>query len=233
MGGHKRRAQVAEDDTGGIDLWNWDTGKAKLLPVHPFTTTATYGFYDDGDGFDVGDVLGTGKGQIVIAEDNDGGVDVWGLDAAGELKPLKSFLTKGGAYGWYDGGDAFAVGDVLGDSKAEIIVAEDDSGGVDVWGLATDCAVTVSQSFPTTTGDYGWYDGGDGFALGDVLGAGRQQIIIAEDDTGGVDVYGLEPLANWGTSAPSRPKPASMVGTIAVTPSRPATCGAMRKTKSS
>ncbi|HYK92169.1 MAG TPA: Ig-like domain-containing protein [Acidobacteriota bacterium] len=85
--------------------------------------------------------------------------------------------------------DGFAVADVAGDSKAEMIVGDQDpkGGEIHVYGLQSDVPPSLSAGGPPPPVEWreyahftcGQFALGDKIAVGDVLGEARKQIVVA------------------------------------------------------
>ncbi|RMF56048.1 hypothetical protein D6745_00480 [Candidatus Woesearchaeota archaeon] len=81
--------------------------------------------------------------------------------------------------GGFNIGDGFAVGDVLGDSKNEILVADDITNVIHIF----DANGNELHSFD------GMYTTNDGFAVGDVLGDEKDEILVAGDQTHIINIF--------------------------------------------
>ena len=133
-------------------------------------------FFTNYDHVAIGDVLGAGTEQIVIASDDHGGmINIY----TGDGRQVYSF---GAPFTHYDG---LAVGNVLGDAKAEILLARDDDRTV----LIYDDQGEQRGGF-----DLAWdFDGTrytdettrhDVFLVGDVLGDDYAEIVMVENKNG-------------------------------------------------
>lgn len=111
-----------------------------------------------------------GPCRFFVAGDSGGMVDIF--DAQG--RKIKSFD------GNYTSNDGFAVGDVNGDNKDEILIAGDSSGVVDIFDQE-------GNKLGSFDGDYTI---NDGFAVGDVNGDNKDEILIAGDSSGRLDIFG-------------------------------------------
>jgi len=129
------------------------------------------------DGFAVGDVNKDGKAEIVIASDDYEAVFIY--NGAGSPRAGYCINAFQFAYSTKEGqpNDSLAVGDVNGDGKAEILIAENPDRGTSggTVHIFDEDGIEI-RSFSTP------YNRGDGFAAGDVNNDGKAEIIIAKDD---------------------------------------------------
>lgn len=85
-----------------------------------------------------------------------------------------------------DGGDDIAPGDVLGDAFDELVVADDDSGRIDIH----DTSTGDMTSFGTSIGEVtAFEDADDDLAVGDVTRDGKDEIVVANTRFDLVIVY--------------------------------------------
>ena len=141
---------------------NWDFDGCRYLDDHG----------NHYDAFLVGDVLGDGYAEIVMI-DNKNGADskVYVYNANGrELRtPFKLFCTHF---------DAAVLGDLKGDAKKELLIAtdgHDKSKGYAIRMYGIQSGSQVGTRFWPCFTKY------DGFAAGDVLGTGKDQVLLATD----------------------------------------------------
>lgn len=125
--------------------------------------------YNSGDGFAVGDVADDGSIDVIVGNHEDGAIDIYtstGLDAYGEAvwERVAQFASV------YEEGDFLAVGDVIGDSKDEVIVGDRDHDILNIY----DGAGTLLLSDPLPL------HGNDGLAVGDIRGDDKEEIIFAD-----------------------------------------------------
>jgi len=182
-GDGKEEIVMAEDSTGKVELFDDD----RCIGVDRGGDNI---FYFDGDftkydGLAVGDVTGDGKDEILIAGDGSGVVDIFSFNWAAPTRTEKIFSFDGN----FTKNDGFAVGDVDGDGKEEILIAGDGSGMVDI---------SIIKRNPDNTyrhGKIGSYDmdftKNDGFAVKNVIGDRKEEILIAGDGSGRVDIFNL------------------------------------------
>lgn len=169
---------VAEDDKGAISIFSegrliGTVGEYDRMQFGDFST------FDEGDGLGCGDLDGDGRSEILVAEDNEGEVHVFGLVEydTGVKKLKKLYMIYGTGY---DGGNSFAVGDVDGDGRDEILVAKARGRVVNIFNKDGNLVREIKT---------GRYDGGDSMTAGDINGDGRDEILVVEDDGGRLDVF--------------------------------------------
>jgi uncharacterized repeat protein (TIGR01451 family) len=160
---------VAGDETGNVDIFSFDRRAHKLDSFNvDFTTN---------DRLAIGDVTGDGIDEILVAGDHTGNIDIF--DQVGHH--LGSFN------GSFTGNDGFAVGDVDRDGIDEILIAGDTTGNIDIFDY--DPAAHSGHHLGSFNGSF---TGDDGFAVGDVDGDGIDEILIAGDTTGNIDIFWAE-----------------------------------------
>ena len=125
------------------------------------------------DALVVGDVTGDSYAEIVMvdcANGTDSVVHVY--DSTGrELRtPYKVYFTN------YDG---VALGDVMGDSKKELLIATDGGDGLKGYAIR---AYNMTAGILVRTSFWPAFTKYDGFVAGDVLGAGKDQMIVVTDE---------------------------------------------------
>jgi len=175
---------VANDDRGTIEVWSYPS-RELLARGTPF---GQVGDFDKSDDFAVGDVIGDDKQEVIIAEDSNGIVEVfdWTFDGAGniEFRAVLNFKPAGEG-GAYDKNDRLAVGDVLGDGKAEILIGEDSNGWIDAYRAGNPVAL---RSF-RPKGRGGMFDKNDALAAGNVHGNSKAEVLIGEDSSHYIDIF--------------------------------------------
>ena len=124
------------------------------------------------DGFLVGDVTGDDFADIVFIDKqgDTGRVHVFDFFGRSYRAPFEIYLSNK---------DGMALGDLDGDSKDEVLVATD--GADDSLGYAIRI-YDVGTGERTATRFYPCFTRYDGFACGDVLGTGRDQVLVATDE---------------------------------------------------
>ena len=190
LGDEKEEIIIVEDNGGTGSIWSWDqnAGEFKLTAIFDSESFGTQP-YDEGDALVVGDIWGDTKDEIMIVEDNGGTGEVWGWDVNATPQPgfrvIMPFNSKNFGTQPFDEGDALVVGDVIGDTKEEIIIVEDNGGTGEVWGWDVNAAfepkIKVIASFNSNL------FGGQPFDEGDALRVGKFSAIdkISGDITDG------------------------------------------------
>ncbi|MEN3010572.1 MAG: hypothetical protein ABDI20_06315 [Candidatus Bipolaricaulaceae bacterium] len=176
---------VASDDDGGqIRIYDGTGNKLRHFAA-PFTKY---------DGLAVGNVLGDAKAEILIARDDDRQILIYSADG----QRLRAFMVeefRGCRYtadAESNRHDGFAVGDVVGDSFAEIVIGVNRNG--------SDSTVIVLNAFgqelrKTTV----FFTHFDGFILADIFGNEKEEVLIAVDGgdgEAGLTIYALEIQTN-------------------------------------
>lgn len=174
LGDERAEIIVASDDDGGrIRIYDGAGNRLRYFTA-PFTKY---------DGLAVGNVLGDGKAEIIVARDDDCQVFIYNADG----QRLRAFLVDAFSGCRYtaelddERHDGFAVGDVLGDSFAEIIIAENHNG--------PESLVHVYDAFGQELRRFTTYFTHlDGFILANMVRDGKKEIVVAVD--GGDGQYG-------------------------------------------
>lgn len=160
--------------TGGGTVRSYDhTGALKRNLKIPFTKY---------DGFAVGDVVGDNKAEIIIARDDDRKVLIYSRDGEKIDEFGLDWPFKGVRYTASDTRhDAFLVGDVLGDGKAEIVMIQNKNDNQSVIRVYNGKGSEVRKS--STAGEFGaTFTNYDAAALGDVHGDTKKELLIAVSD---------------------------------------------------
>lgn len=145
--------------------------------VFPKDDEPEFGFTTN-DGLASGDIDGDGQYEVLIAENQTGTVEVWGLPAAGG-----SFTVSTTFEGGFSNDDGIAVGNVDGDNRNEVLIANDQSGQIEVFGWN---GANVSAQ--------GGFDGGFThkhlFAVGNLLpGEIPDEVIVGNDASNQAHIY--------------------------------------------
>lgn len=131
------------------------------------------------DAFLVGDVLGDGYAEIVMIDQRGEHSKVYVYDAYGrELRaPFDVFFTPN---------DGAALGNLKGDAKKELLVAADGGDAENGYVIRLYDLLSGSQ-----VGTRFWpcFTNYDGFTAGDVLGTGKDQLLLATDEDDRVYLY--------------------------------------------
>lgn len=127
------------------------------------TTFATS--YNAGDGFAVGDIQGDNEAEIIVANADDGTIDVYDQAAHGVWTRETTFSSG------FEHSNLFAVGDVVGDAKAEIIIGDVSDGRIFVY--AEDGTELLRHSRVL--------DANDTLAVGDIRGSEKEEILVISE----------------------------------------------------
>jgi hypothetical protein len=143
------------------------------------------------DALDVADVTGDGVDEILLANadgDSNGRVDILNLNG----EPMHPSVDT--SYDDDDGDDAFAAGDVTGDGRADLVVANtEEDGRVDVHDLhgpEPDTAFEFDSAYDNAN-EVG-AESTDALAVGDVTGDDAEDVLVANTEGGRVDVHDIE-----------------------------------------
>ena len=175
---------VVKDHIGDRDVFNWKGSRLTCNTLDFFSL----------DGIASDDVTGDGVAETLIADD--GNVDALTVPGVGDVHIFNSNGTKLRTLPKsrvnFTEGDGFAVGDVTGDGIAEIVLAGDVSHVVDIFDQFGN---KVRPSFRSAFGDDPRAVVTDAFAVGDVNGDLRAEILVARPNgrvpgTGRVFIYG-------------------------------------------
>lgn len=131
---------IAEAPSGTITIFN----RLGQRVGGPFRTTPRFDSDINGgqDALAVGDVTGDGVDEIVLAEAPSGAISVFDRSGQRIVGPFPtSFDSDVG------GEDALAVGDIAGDARAEIVIAEANSGAITVFDQT---GQRIGVPFPTS-----------------------------------------------------------------------------------
>jgi YVTN family beta-propeller protein len=171
---------VASTDQGTVSVFDGAGTRLARVPT-------AFGHVD---AFDVADVTGDGVDELLVANadgDSDGRVDVLDLEGEQAHPPVDT------SYDDDDGDDAFAAGDVTGDGRADLVVANTEGDGrVDVHDLhgdEPDTAFDVPSAYDN--GNEAGAESTDALAVGDVTGDDVEDVVVANTEGGRVDVLDL------------------------------------------
>ncbi len=177
---------ASDDDGGQIRIYDGLGNKLKQFPA-PFTKY---------DGLAVGNVTGDSKAEILIARDDDRRVYI--LNVEPEPRVLKTFPVDAFSGCRYTADaesnrhDGFAVGDVLGDDFAEIVIAVNRNGKNSTVHIF-DFSGRELHKFNT------FFTHCDGFILADIYGDDKAEVVVAVDDgdkENGFTIYATEVRTN-------------------------------------
>lgn len=172
-GDDKAEILVACDDDRKVYLYG---GNGAVLGNFNLTWDFKGCRYLDNDSRDdvflVGDVAGDAYAEIVMIDCNGAHSKVYVYDASGTqlYAPFEVFFTPN---------DAATLADLTGDAKKELVVAADEGDGQNGYvNRIYDCAgrVQIGTRFWPCFTNY------DGFAAGDVLGTGKDQLLLSTDE---------------------------------------------------
>jgi hypothetical protein len=153
-----------------------------------------------------GDVDGDGREDIIVARDANGEVYIYGMSDTDNGIGYKASVQTSyeGPGSWmgeellegltFDYGDGLACGDIDGDGRAEIIVAENtgpEAGRIEIYGYNPTTKAYGLERFYNTS-----FDNGDGLVCGNVDQDVYAEIIVAEDNDndgteGAVEIYDI------------------------------------------
>lgn len=175
----KEELLVVEDDGGHVQVLSYEFGQSPTESID-----FNLGVGVNPRSIATGDLTGDGKEEIVVAKGSV--LHVWGWNGNG-FEDLVQVETS------FDGGDSLAVGNVLGLRKAQILVAEDDGGIIEVY-------LNIDRSLDSSRPDFDkaqrtiktTYDEGDTLMVGDTTygsGPAKEEVLVVEDDNGRVEVW--------------------------------------------
>lgn len=138
------------------------------------------------DGFAVADVVGDEKAEIIIANDDQKKVFIYGSDGKKIDEFGLNWPFKGARYTGSDTRhDAFLVGDVVGDSKAEIVMIENKDGPESVLRVYNGRGSEAVASAVLGKLRSGFHNF-SAAALGDLHGDAKKELILATTDDQGI-----------------------------------------------
>ncbi len=173
MGDAKAEIVIAWDDNCQVFIYNAEGQRLRAFMVDAFSGCRYTADAESNrhDGFAVGDVLGDGYAEILIAINRNGSDStVFIFDASGrELRKFNTFFTHC---------DGFILADIFGDAKKEIVIAVDGGdgrAGFTIYATEVRTNTVVMRHWPLFT-KY------DGLAAGDLNGDGKDEILLATDE---------------------------------------------------
>lgn len=174
----------ANDGAGLVTVFDVASGK----PISELTFDTAF---DSGDRAATGDVNGDGTEELLIGNDEGGRIDVHDIKSG---QPLEGFGIVDTTLD-NDSNNGFAVGDVDGDGRVEVLIANKSGGRIDVLDPDTGGPKAGFGVLDTTFNN----EAESEFAVGDVDDDGRAEVLVANFGEGGrIDV--LDP------ATPGKPK---------------------------
>jgi hypothetical protein len=181
-GDSKCEILLARDDDDKVITYDNRGGKIREMPITTWNFKGVR-YHDDttrNDAFLVGDVVGDANPEFVMLENNNGPDSLIHVYASNETAGLELFsVTFANCNGIFTKKDAACLADTDGDGKMELLIATDSGDNyngfkVKIYDLVTKRLVET-RHWPL-------YTKYDGFAGGDILGTGKDQIILATDE---------------------------------------------------
>jgi len=173
---------VANDEEGRVDVL--DVRSGEVLPGFGIVDT-TFDDHPD-NGFAVGDADGDRRVEVFIANKSGGRIDVLDPDT-GDVKPGFGIIDTT----FNDDAESeFAVGDVDGDTRVEVLVANFSGGRIDVLDPDTGDVKPGFGIIDTTFNN----SGENQFKVADVDGDGKAEALVANgggnrNDIGRIDIF--------------------------------------------
>ena len=162
----------------------FDAATGLPVPNSGFATS-----YREGDGFAAGDVNGDGTDEVLVVDREEGGVEVYDVRAKAGLP---GFGINDSTFD-NDGGNGFAIADVDGDDRSEVLVANKSGGRIDV--------LDADRSNPPVKPGFGIVDttfnddSENEFAAADVDGDRRAEVFVASF-SGGASTFSTRTRAS-------------------------------------
>jgi hypothetical protein len=165
-------------DRGRVFSYQIDGDPAN--PAH-YVVSEVSTVFDTGDRMAIGEVWSNPSADpfddIIIAH-SDG--EIWAYILTGSLLHFSSD---------YRAGDLFAVGDLLGDTSVEMVVGDVSADQLKIYAGSIPAGETRPVYARESTIN-GTLDSEDGLAIGDVLGDGYAEIVVADASEGRFTIYG-------------------------------------------
>jgi hypothetical protein len=182
-------AENSGSTAGWVDIYGYEltsSGKWEYCLEASLQTS-----FDDGDGLACANVDQDGEAEIIVADHDTGMVDIYSIYSTGASDTEYSVATNfSGPQQPFTGRDGLACGDVDQDGKAEIIVGDARTGKVEIYdttGLEASNDTAFDANVISSVMHPGYNR--DGLACGDVDGEGVAEIVVANDETGSVDIW--------------------------------------------
>ena len=156
FGGIQDKIVVAKHDTGTVKIYV----PGSSTPVFTFDSA-----FAEGDFFGVADIVGDAEDEIIVAHLLDNRIYVYNED--GELLLTFSTFRR-------EGKDKITLGNVWGDRKAEIIIADEDEDNIKIYYNVDDIFFSLLETLPLER-----FDEEDGIVSANMMGDGMNEIIIA------------------------------------------------------
>jgi hypothetical protein len=189
LGGATTTAHAAVPPKGAFTyVGNVDDGsRSGVVDRRGFLSSATKTFstaLDDGDDMAVGDVLGDGFDELLVADDGRGRIDVHDTSSGATTDFSTSIGQDVNAYDSVD--DDLTAGNLTGDNKDEIIVGSTRFKMLVVYSASGQELKRIGPGIG--------YDSGDRVVAGDfIAGNGLDEVaVVSDEDEGRIDIYSYE-----------------------------------------
>jgi hypothetical protein len=175
IGNGRQQALLYDRNGGAAAVIGFDNnGKVNLDPT-------TSGWRTSWDILVVGDFIGNGKDQVLLYDRSAGQADVVGFDGNGKVN-LDTTNS-----GWRTSWNLITAGQVVGNGRSQIVLYDRNAGHADVVGF-NNAGLEVNLD----TGNDGWLTEWDVMLAGQILGNGRDQILLYDRTGGQIDVVGFD-----------------------------------------
>ena len=171
---------IMDHPTGALFAYDGSTGLAK-----PNLLVTSSAFNNDlFNQSATGDVNGDGRDELLVADKSDNGrVRVYDATTHNEVPGLGVGTTVFA----FNGHNQLAAGDVNGDGRDEVLIADQSQNGQVFYYDAVGGGLAAGLNATDTTFDA---DQDNQMVVGDVDGNGREEVLVAEDSNGGrISVY--------------------------------------------